>query len=160
MRRRSRKPLDLLDLAKTQGASGPVVEMMERIRAANLESPPNAPKPDTSDLLGEALRRQIWGGPPPRPKTKKPTEPAKKAWSAKPPQKDVDAAMVEVAKEFPPAEEYLPNTPRPPFSLILERLRARCGHGVTVRQAKAALENCAPHLRGRPGYRSKRKSSV
>jgi hypothetical protein len=159
-RRSGDRKLDLLELLKSRGASRQAIEMAERIRAANLESPPNAPKLDTSDLLGEALRHQIWGpaGPPrkpPKPGDKKPAEP-KKAWREKPTMKAVEAAMVEVAKGFPSAEKYLPNAARPAFAVILAGLRTRCGQGVTVRQAKAALQNRAPHLSGRPGHRAKR----
>jgi hypothetical protein len=153
------RKLDLLDLAKSQGVSRQAIELTERIKAAESESPPDAPKePGTSDLLDEALRRQIWNPAGPKPEGKKRAGPVKKAWGNHLLQSDVNAAMGEVAKGYPSAEKYLPETPRPAFSEILAKLRAIYGQELTERQAKAALKSRASHLKGRPGIRSAPKS--
>jgi hypothetical protein len=87
-----------------------------------------------------------------------PAEPIKKTWKDKPTQVEVDAAMVEIAKGYPPAQEYPPDAPRPSFDDIWEALKGRCG-AVTRRQARDALDNRASHLRGQPGYRSTKSPS-
>jgi hypothetical protein len=86
-----------------------------------------------------------------------PVEPAKRAWGEHPSKSEVEAAMVEVAKEYPSPQEYPRDAPRPAFDEVWAKLKARLGDGVTRKQARDALKKY-PHLRGRRGYRSKGKS--
>jgi hypothetical protein len=76
----------------------------------------------------------------------------KKAWREHPSKEEVEAAMDKIAEEYPPAQEYPPDAPRPAFDEIWTKLK---GYGdVTRRQAEAALTNRASHLRGRRGRHS------
>jgi hypothetical protein len=67
-----------------------------------------------------------------------PAEPIKKAWGKHPSREDVEDAMDEIAKGYPPAQEYPPKAPRPSFDDIWAALKDRC-EGVTQKQARNAL---------------------
>lgn len=76
-----------------------------------------------------------------------PAEPIKKAWREKPTKKAVEAAMLDIAKGYPPGA-------RPGEAKILAKLKARLP-GATRAQERDAVKKCAPHLRGQRGYSSK-----
>lgn len=77
-------------------------------------------------------------------------EPIKKAWRKKPANRDVEAAMVEIAKIYPPGA-------RPGEAEIWAKLKG-CLGDVTREQARNTLAKRAPHLQGQRGYRSKGKT--
>jgi hypothetical protein len=86
-----------------------------------------------------------------------PAESIKATWRHdKRSQEAVNDAMDEIAKGYLPAEEYLKGAPRPAFDEIWGKLKTRCGKDVTREQARNALLERAPHLRGRKGYSSKK----
>jgi hypothetical protein len=84
---------------------------------------------------------------------REPAEPAKKNWREHPSKEKVEAAMQDIAKEYPPAHKYSQDTRRPSLDEILGKLKDRLGD-VTRKQARDALTEVAPHLGGRRGYRS------
>lgn len=79
-----------------------------------------------------------------------PAEPVKKAWRKRPNKAAVRDAMKQVAQTYPPDAQ-------PPFSEIWDSLKELLP-GVTREVAREALKQQAPHLVGRPGYRSRSKS--
>jgi hypothetical protein len=72
-------------------------------------------------------------------------------WQGKPSRADVEAAASDVAKAYPPPAQL-------PFKEFWAALKTRVGPKVTRQQALEALDACAKHLKGRPGYSSKSKS--
>jgi hypothetical protein len=72
-------------------------------------------------------------------------------WQGKPSLADVEAAARAVAEAYPPPAQL-------PFQEFWAALKVRVGPKVTKRQALAALEARAKHLKGRPGYSRKGKS--
>jgi hypothetical protein len=152
----TKRAVDLIDGVK--GIPPPAVELAERIRRLQAEWFPLDPEPlPPTDRLDAALARQMGYGPQHRKPVKKAqAEKTRKPWSGKPPTKTVEAAMDEIAESY----GKLPlDAPRPAFADIWDDLKARCGD-VTRGQARAALQNRAPYLQGRRGYRRARKSSV
>jgi hypothetical protein len=75
-----------------------------------------------------------------------PAEPIKKAWRKKPSRGDIKTAMLDIAKGYPAGAH-------PSESELWGALKARLG-SVTQKQARAALNDYAPHLKGRRGHRS------
>jgi hypothetical protein len=86
-----------------------------------------------------------------------PAEPVKATWRPdKPRQQDADAAMDEIAREYPTAREWCEDDPRPAFDEIWGKLKAHCGDTITRAQARAALKTRAPHLIGHRGRAPKK----
>jgi hypothetical protein len=73
-------------------------------------------------------------------------------WQPKPSPEKIKTATEEIAKAHPPPDGQLS------FANFWAALKARAGVGVTKRQALAALDKYAPHLRGRPGSKIKSPS--
>jgi hypothetical protein len=81
-----------------------------------------------------------------------PAEPVKKAWRKRPDKSALKAAMTGIARGYQPDAQ-------PSLNEIWNALKGRLGPNVTRQQARDALKDYAPHLRGRPGYRSTKSPS-
>lgn len=83
-----------------------------------------------------------------RPAAAEAPEPPNRQWRSRPPKAAVSVAMRAIDATYARGA-------RPRFSEIWEVLKARLGPGVTRQQAREAIANDAPRLRGQRGYRSK-----
>ena len=72
-------------------------------------------------------------------------------WQEKPSREDAEAAARDIAKAYPQPAQLS-------FKEFLAELKKRLGPNVTKRLALEVLETCAPHLKGRPGIKSKSPS--
>ena len=75
-----------------------------------------------------------------------PTEPTKKTWHKKPSEADIEAAMKDIAQQYPPGAQ-------PGVDVIRSALKLRLGW-ISRDDTRDAIAQYAPQLRGRRGYHS------
>ena len=75
-----------------------------------------------------------------------PTEPTKKTWHKRPPEADIEAAIKNIAQQYPPGAQ-------PGVDVIRAALKVRLGW-ISRDDTREAIKQYAPQLRGRRGYHS------
>jgi hypothetical protein len=100
--------------------------------AAGLTFPDEADTPP-SDTLDQANHSRA-----------RSNRPAQKAWRNKPSSKDIETAMLVIAKDYPDGEHA-------PEAEVWDKLRERLGPSVSRKQARDALTKYAPQLKGQRG---------